>query len=230
MAPRKPQTEKRAKGLIGLKKGKKVAGAPYSVGNYKGKTLNLKKKQLTAAARKAAAVRGGRKVNISNTKYDSSTKKVLGPKGNPLTGKVDLGGGNIAVYKNGVRVRAAVAKKATSKKVGTSSGSSGTSSSASGTNSTTGASGSTGTTGTTKALTPRQQAAALRGEKAAARTGKTFASGRPGYSAQTASTIRGTGLAPSRPQRIQEGSRKTVMVNGKKMQMVYRSGRWVRAY
>jgi hypothetical protein len=106
MAPRKPQTEEKAKGLIGLKKGKKVAGAAYSVGNYKGKTLNLKKKQLTAAARKAAAVRGGRKVNISNTKYDSSTKKVLGPKGNPLTGKVDLGGGNIAIYKNGVRVRA----------------------------------------------------------------------------------------------------------------------------
>ena len=106
MAPRKPQTEERAKGLIGLKKGKKVAGAAYSVGNYKGKTLNLKKKQLTAAGRKAAAVRGGKEVNISNTKYDSSTKKVLGPKGNPLTGKVDLGGGNIAIYKNGVRVKA----------------------------------------------------------------------------------------------------------------------------
>lgn len=215
MAPRKPQTEKKAKGLI------------KGVGDYKGKTLNLTKKQLgkagTAAAKK-------REVKIQDTKYDTTSKKVLGPAGKPLTGKVDLGGGNIAVYKNGVRVRAAVAKKATSKKVGTSSGSSGTSSSASGTNSTTGASGSTGTTGTTKALTPRQQAAALRGEKAAARTGKTFASGRPGYSAQTASTIRGTGLAPSRPQRIQEGSRKTVMVNGKKMQMVYRSGRWVRAY
>jgi len=104
MAARKPKTEERAKGLIGLKKGKKVAGAAYSVGNYKGKTLNLTKKQLgkkgTAAAKK-------RTVNISNTKYDATAKKVMGPAGKPLTGKVDLGGGNMAVYRNGVRVRAA---------------------------------------------------------------------------------------------------------------------------
>jgi hypothetical protein len=104
MAARKPKTEERAKGLIGLKKGKKVAGAAYSVGNYKGKTLNLTKKQLgkkgTAAAKK-------RTVNISNTKYDATAKKVMGPAGKPLTGKVDLGGGNMAVYRNGVRVSAA---------------------------------------------------------------------------------------------------------------------------
>lgn len=92
MAVRKPQTEKKAKGLI------------KGVGDYKGKTLNLTKKQLgkkgTVAAKK-------RTVSISNTKYDTATKKVTGPAGKPLTGKVDLGGGNMAVYKNGVRVRAA---------------------------------------------------------------------------------------------------------------------------
>ena len=98
MAARKPQTEKKAKGLI------------KGVGDYKGKTLNLTKKQLgkkgTSAAKK-------RTVNISNTKYDATAKKVMGPAGKPLTGKVDLGGGNMAVYRNGVRVRAA--KKAPAK-------------------------------------------------------------------------------------------------------------------
>lgn len=95
------QTEERAKGLLGLEKGKKVEGAAYSVGNYKGKTLNLTNKQLGAAGRKAASARV---VDISQTKYEG--KKVLGPGGKPLTGTVDLGGGNMAVYKNGVRVRA----------------------------------------------------------------------------------------------------------------------------
>lgn len=102
MAIKKPQTEEKAKGLIGLKKGKKVEGAEYSVGNYKGKTLNLTKKQLGKAGTKAAAKRT---VKIEDTKYEG--KKVLGPGGKPLTGTVDLGGGNMAVYKNGVRVRAA---------------------------------------------------------------------------------------------------------------------------
>lgn len=101
MAARKPQTEKKAKGLI------------KGVGDYKGKTLNLTKKQLgkkgTSAAKK-------RTVNISNTKYDATAKKVMGPAGKPLTGKVDLGGGNMAVYRNGVRVRAA--KKAPAKPTG----------------------------------------------------------------------------------------------------------------
>ncbi len=106
MVMKKAQQEEKAKGLIGLKKGKKVAGAPYSVGNYKRKSLNLKDKQLGAAGRKAAAVRGGKKVSISNTRYDTTNKKVYGPAGNLLTGRVDLGGGNIGVYRNGVRVTA----------------------------------------------------------------------------------------------------------------------------
>jgi hypothetical protein len=106
MVMKKAQQEEKAKGLIGLKKGKKIAGAPNSVGNYKRKSLNLKDKQLGAAGRKAAAVRGGKKVSISNTRYDTTTKKVYGPAGNLLTGRVNLGGGNIGVYRNGVRVTA----------------------------------------------------------------------------------------------------------------------------
>lgn len=88
---KKPQTEEKAKGLL------------KNVGNYKGKTLNLSKKQLGASGRAAA---GDRKIAISRTYYDAKTKKVIGPMGKPITGRVDLGGGNIAVYKNGVRVRA----------------------------------------------------------------------------------------------------------------------------
>lgn len=85
------QTEKRAKGLLA------------NVGDYKGKTLNLTKKQLGASGMKAFSAR---KIAISQTRYDKASKKVLGPMGKPITGRVDLGGGNIAVYKNGVRVRA----------------------------------------------------------------------------------------------------------------------------
>ncbi|MBU6278714.1 MAG: hypothetical protein KGN78_05665 [Actinomycetales bacterium] len=88
---KKPQTEQKAKGLL------------KNVGNYKGKTLNLSKKQLGASGRAAA---GARKIAISRTHYDAKTKKVIGPMGKPITGRVDLGGGNVAVYKNGVRVRA----------------------------------------------------------------------------------------------------------------------------
>lgn len=91
MAAKKAQTEKKAKGLR--------AG----VGDYKGKTLNLRKGQLGKAGQAAASAR---KIAISRTKYDPETKKVLGPMGKPITGRVDMGGGNIAVYKNGVRVRA----------------------------------------------------------------------------------------------------------------------------
>ena len=104
---KKPQTEEKAKGLIGLNKGKKVSGAAYSVGNYKGKTLNLSSKDLGAAGRKAAA----NKVKIQDTNYDAASKKVMSG-GKALTGKVDLGGGNMAVYRNGVRVRAAAKKVA----------------------------------------------------------------------------------------------------------------------
>ena len=106
---KKAQTEKKAKGLVGWENGKPSKTAPNKVGDYKGKTLNLTNKQLGKAGTAAAQKRT---VNISNTKYDTGSKKVLGPAGKPLTGKVDLGGGNMAVYKNGVRVRAA-AKKTT---------------------------------------------------------------------------------------------------------------------
>jgi len=88
----KNQTEETAKGLL------------KNVGNYKGKTLNLTKKQL---GKSGAAAASQRKIAISKTRYDEKSKKVLGPMGKPITGRVDLGGGNIAVYKNGVRVKAA---------------------------------------------------------------------------------------------------------------------------
>lgn len=109
---RKPQTEKKAKGLVGWKNGRQVTTskdttANKNVGDYKGRTLNLTKKQLGAAGRKAA---GARTVDIGKTTFDKSKGGVLGPGGKPLTGRVDLGGGNIAVYKKGVRVRAAASK------------------------------------------------------------------------------------------------------------------------
>lgn len=110
---KKPQTEEKAKGLYN------------KVGNYSGKTLNLSGKQLGAAGRKASAART---VSIGNTKYDASAKKVMGPAGKPLTGKVDLGGGNIGVYSNGVRVRAASGKRSTSGTGGTSGGGTGSTS------------------------------------------------------------------------------------------------------
>lgn len=81
------------------------------VGDYGNKkSFNLTKKQLGAKGAKAAA---SDKIAISRTRYDSNTKKVYGPKGQPITGRVDMGGGNIAVYKNGVRV---TAKKAAASK------------------------------------------------------------------------------------------------------------------
>ena len=92
----------------------KAKGLVENVGTYKDKkALNLRDKQLGKAGVKAASVRGGKLVSISKTKYNKDTKKVTGPLGKPLTGKVDMGGGNIAVYKDGKRV---VAKKAAAKK------------------------------------------------------------------------------------------------------------------
>ena len=92
----------------------KAKGLVENVGTYKDKkALNLRDKQLGKAGVKAASVRGGKLVSISKTKYNKDTKKVTGPLGKPLTGKVDMGGGNIAVYKDGKRV---VAKKAAVKK------------------------------------------------------------------------------------------------------------------
>jgi len=109
MAPRKPQTEERAKGLIGREKGKKTPGAPYSVGDYKGRTLNLTSKQIARSgvkgARKAAAAKA---TSISDTKFEKGKGVTKG--GKAFTGNVDLGGGNIAVYVDGKRVRARAVK------------------------------------------------------------------------------------------------------------------------
>lgn len=72
------------------------------------KSFNLTKKQLGAKGAKAASTR---KIAISRTEYRNG--KVYGPMNKPITGRVDMGGGNIAVYKNGVRV---TAKKAAASK------------------------------------------------------------------------------------------------------------------
>ena len=190
---KKPQTEEKAKGLL------------KNVGNYKGKTLNLSKKQLGASGRAAAATR---KIAISRTTYDPATKKVLGPMGKPITGRVDLGGGNIAVYKNGVRVRAGGGGNGQKKQTGPRNTSTSTSTS----DSTKGArdyskgasqyrpmtSRTTKKTASGAALSPRQISAARRGEAAATRSG-TNRTMNPGASKMTASSIRSVGMAPSKP-------------------------------
>lgn len=106
---KKPQTEEKAKGLIGLSKGKKVAGAQSSVGNYRGRTLNLSAKQIAKSGVKGArsAARQGA-TSISDTKFEKGKGVTKG--GKLFTGNVDLGGGNIAVYVGGKRVRAAKGK------------------------------------------------------------------------------------------------------------------------
>lgn len=106
---KKPQTEEKAKGLIGLSKGKKVAGAQNSVGNYRGRTLNLSAKQIAKSGVKGArsAARQGA-TSISDTKFEKGKGVTKG--GKLFTGKVDLGGGNIAVYVDGKRVRARAVK------------------------------------------------------------------------------------------------------------------------
>lgn len=226
---KKPQTEEKAKGLIGLKGGKKVAGAAYSVGNYKGKTLNLTKKQLGKSGSAAAAKRT---VSISDTKYEG--KKVLGPGGKPLTGSVDLGGGNMAVYKGGVRVRAAAPKPkpAAPSRGGSSGGSAG---------------------GTT---TKPKGGDKTKGKKAPGPTMTNFSvparntggAGRPAANRRNSwasGVIAATGMAPSVPNKRppaaapkprpsvsatpkpREGQRQTVMVGNRKVVQVYRSGRWV---
>ena len=87
------------------------AGPDVKGGKFKGKdSINLSKKEL---GKKGAAAATKRTVNISNTKYDATAKKVMGPAGKPLTGKVDMGGGNMAVYKDGKRVTSRTVKKAT---------------------------------------------------------------------------------------------------------------------
>ena len=79
----------------------------YMGGKYSRKAMNLTKKQLgksgVAAARK-------RTVDISQTRREVG--KTLGPGGKPLTGRVKMGNGNIAVYKAGKRVIAQKPKPA----------------------------------------------------------------------------------------------------------------------
>lgn len=80
----------------------------YMGGMYSRKAMNLTKKELgksgVAAARK-------RTVDISQT--SRADGKTLGPGGKPLTGRVKMGNGNIAVYKAGKRVIAQKAAKPT---------------------------------------------------------------------------------------------------------------------
>lgn len=90
---KKPQTEAKAKGLV------------KNVGDYKGRTLNLTKKQVAKSgvkgAQRAASAKG---TSISDTKFVKGKGVMAG--GKLFTGNVDLGGGNIAVYVRGKRVRA----------------------------------------------------------------------------------------------------------------------------
>jgi hypothetical protein len=90
---KKPQTEAKAKGLV------------KNVGDYKGRTLNLTKKQVAKSgvkgAQRAASAKG---TSISDTKFVQGKGVTVG--GKLFTGNVDLGGGNIAVYVRGKRVRA----------------------------------------------------------------------------------------------------------------------------
>ena len=85
----------------------KAKGLYDNVGSYGNKkSLNLRNKQL---GKKGVAASKKRTVSISKTEHMKEGPhkgKVVGPKGNPLTGKVDMGGGNMAVYRNGKRVTA----------------------------------------------------------------------------------------------------------------------------
>lgn len=97
---KKPQTEAKAKGLV------------KNVGDYKGRTLNLTKKQVAKSgvkgAQRAASAKG---TSISDTKFVKGKGVTVG--GKLFTGNVDLGGGNIAVYVRGKRVRAKETKGTT---------------------------------------------------------------------------------------------------------------------
>ena len=111
--------------MAGKKKAQRVGkakGLHDDVGSYGNKkSLNLRKKQL---GKKGVAASKKRTVSISKTEHmkeGPNKGKVVGPKGNLLTGKVDMGGGNMAVYRNGKRVTAKSSKgvkpKVTSSKV-----------------------------------------------------------------------------------------------------------------
>ena len=100
---------------------KRVAKAGPNVqgGKFKGKdSINLSKKEL---GKKGTAAASKRTVDIGKTAYKKegpNKGKVVGPAGNPLTGKVDMGGGNMAVYKDGKRVTSRTAKKPASPRSG----------------------------------------------------------------------------------------------------------------
>jgi hypothetical protein len=79
-------------------------------GVYGRKAENLTAKELKKAG--GAKASAARTVSISDTRRDTTRGITLGPKGQPLTGKVVLANGNVAVYKAGKRVIAAAAKKA----------------------------------------------------------------------------------------------------------------------
>lgn len=89
---------------------KKATGQVAGAGKYKGRTLNLTNKQLAKSGVKNAKKLSS--VSISATKYNAKTKTVTGANGKPLNGKVDMGGGNIATYVNGKRVRATTSRVA----------------------------------------------------------------------------------------------------------------------
>jgi hypothetical protein len=76
-------------------------------GQYGRKAENLTKKELKKAGGAKAAA--GPKVSISQTSRDTNRGITLGPKGKPLTGRVKLENGNMAVYKAGKRVIKAAA-------------------------------------------------------------------------------------------------------------------------
>ena len=139
----------------------KAKGLYENVGKYKDKkSLNLRDKQL---GKKGVAAAKKRTVSISNTKFNTTGSNkglVTGPAGNPLTGKVDMGGGNMAVYKDGKRVTARTAKKATPPRGGGGSGS-----------------GSGGGSSNVKPLTAAQKAAILKDKKESQGTSKYRSSG-----------------------------------------------------
>ena len=95
----------------------KAKGLYDNVGSYGNKkSLNLRDKQL---GKKGVAASKKRTVSISDTSYSKKTGIVTGPKGNALTGKVDMGGGNMAVYRNGKRVTAKSSKNVKPKSTST---------------------------------------------------------------------------------------------------------------
>jgi CCR4-NOT transcriptional regulation complex NOT5 subunit len=157
-------------------KASKVSGLHEGVGKFKGKkSLNLRDKQLGKKGKAAAAKRT---VSISKTEHMKEGPhkgKVVGPKGNPLTGKVDMGGGNMAVYRNGKRVTAKSSKgvkpKATSSKVTSSKATSSKATAAKATAAKAISAKATPAKAKTSTLTAAQKAAARKGSGSSAGAG-----------------------------------------------------------